>query len=107
DRGPGKAAGVDGASVGEHDVHADDDVLDLAVPVAHLAGAAARQPPADGGQVDRLRPVARGDAVLPAQGLLQPGAEGPGLHVEHHRVPVDRHDAGEAGEVEHDAAVDR
>ena len=40
-----------------------DDVLDLAVARRELAGAAAREPTADGRQRHRLRPVPAGDAV--------------------------------------------
>ena len=44
-------------AVGEHDVEARDDVLDLPVARRQLTGAAAREPAADGRQRDRLRPV--------------------------------------------------
>ena len=88
-------------------VEADDHVLDLAVPGRELTGAAAREPATDGRQVDRLGPVADGHAVLGAQGVLEPGAERPGAHVDDERRVVDVDDAGEAAEVEEHAAVER
>ena len=71
DRGTRRAAGVDRAAVGEHDVEADDHVLDLPVAGADLARAAAREPAADGRQVDRLGPVPDRHAVLGAQRRLR------------------------------------
>ena len=67
----------------------DDDVLDLAVAGRELAGAAAREPAADGRQRDRLRPVPARDAVLGAQLVLEHVAERAGLHVDEHRGVVD------------------
>ena len=65
--GPTAARGappvVTSGAVGEHDVEALDDVLDLAVAGRELAGAAAREPAADGRQRHRLRPVPARDAV--------------------------------------------
>ena len=67
DRRARRAAGVDGAAVGEDDVEAEHHVLDLPVAGGELARAPAREPPADGREVDRLGPVPEGDAVLGAQ----------------------------------------
>ena len=62
----GLPAGADDAAVGQDDLEADDDVLDLAVAVRQLAGAAAGEPAADGGQRHRLRPVAHGEPCVAA-----------------------------------------
>ena len=64
DRGARRAAGRDERAVGEHDVEALDDVLDLPVARRQLARATARDPTADGRQRHRLRPVPARDAVL-------------------------------------------
>ena len=53
-------------AVGEHDVESHDDVLDLPVARGELTGAAAREPPADGRQVDRLGPVPERHRVVVA-----------------------------------------
>ena len=58
-----RAAGADDAAVGQHDLEADDHVLDLAVAGRVLAGAAAGQPPADRRQ--RRSTAASGRAVTP------------------------------------------
>ena len=82
-------------AVGEHDVEADDDVLDLAVAGRELARAPAREPAADGRERHRLRPVPAGDAVLGAQLVLEHVAERAGQHVDEQRVVVDVDDAVE------------
>ena len=103
----GVALGVDGGAVGQDHVQADDHVLDLAVAGRQLAGAAAGEPAADGGQGHRLRPVAAGEAVARAQLVLEVVAEGAGQHVGGERRVVDLADAREVAQVEHDAAVER
>ena len=65
--GPGGGAramsfGVHDAAVGQDDLEAEHHVLDLAVAGGVLAGAAAGQPPADGREIHRLRPMAEGVA---------------------------------------------
>ena len=85
DGGPGRAAGADPASVGQGDVQPQHHVLDLSVAGGELAGGAAGQPTADGGQGDGLRPVAQREAVVTAQGDLEVIAEGAGGDVEHER----------------------
>ena len=107
DRGARRAAGVHHPTVGEGDVEAQHHVLDLPVAGRQLARAAARQPAADGGEVDRLGPVAEGDVVIAAQRGLQGSPERTGPDIEHERGVVDVHDPGERGEVEDDAAVHR
>ena len=84
-RGAGRAAGVHDAAVGEHDVEAEHHVLDLPVAGRQLSRAAARQPAADGGEVDRLGPVAERESWCGAQVGLQGSAEGTGSHVEDER----------------------
>ena len=64
DRLAGEAARRDLPPVGEDDVEADDDVLDLPVAARHLTGAAAGEPSSDRRQVHRLRPVPDGHAVV-------------------------------------------
>ena len=91
-------------AVGEHDVEADDDVLDLAVAGRELAGAAAREPTADGRERHRLRPVPARHAVLGAQLVFEHVAERARLHVDEHRRVVDVDDARQRGEVEQHAA---
>ena len=73
------------AAVGEHDVEAEHDVLDLPVAGRELAGGPAGQPPADGRQRHRLGPVAEGEPVLGAQLVLEVVAEGAGGDVDHQR----------------------
>ena len=85
DRGAWRAAGVHHPAVGEGDVEPQHHVLDLPVAGGQLARAPARQPAADGGEVDRLGPVAEGDVVIAAQRGLQGSAERTGPHVEHER----------------------
>ena len=58
--------GGDERSVGQHDIEARHDVLDLAVAGGELARAAAREPTADRRERDRLRPVPARDAVVRA-----------------------------------------
>ena len=94
-------------AVGEHDVEAHDDVLDLAVTGRELAGATAREPAADGRQRHRLRPVPARDAVLVAQLVLEHVAERARLHVDEHRRVIDVDDALERGEVEQHATEHR
>ena len=106
-RGARRAAGVDRAAVGEHDVEAGDDVFDLPVPSGQLARSAAREPPTDRRQRDRLRPVPAGEVVLRAQRVFEHVAEGAGAHVDDQRRAIDFDDTGEPAEVEHDAAVYR
>ncbi len=63
-RGARRAAGGDLPTVGQGHVEAQHHVLDLPVAGGELAGRAAGQPAADGGQGHRLRPVAEGESVL-------------------------------------------
>ncbi len=104
---PGVAAGGDHGAVGQHDVEADDHVLDLAVAGRELAGAATGQPAADGREGDRLRPVPAREAVGGAQLVFEVVAEGAGPHVDGERRVVDVDDAGQVAEIEDDAAVER
>ena len=96
DRRPRRAAGRHEGAVGEHDVEAGDDVLDLAVSGRELACAAARDPSANRRKRHRLRPVPAGDAVVGAQLVLEHVAERPGLHVDEHRRVIDVDDSREA-----------
>ena len=107
DRGARRAAGRDDRAVGEHDVEAHDDVLDLAVAGRELAGAAAREPAADGRQRHRLRPVPARDAVLVAELVFEHVAERARQHVDEHRRVIDVDDALQRGEVEQHAAEHR
>ena len=102
--GTRRAARRDGRAVGEHDVEAGDDVLDLPVAGRELTGAAAREPAADGGERHRLWPVAGGDAVLGAELVLEHVAEGAGQHVDEHRPLVDGADTRQPGEIQQYAA---
>ena len=106
-RGARRAAGADVAAVGERDVEPDDHVLDLPVARRVLARAAARQPSADGRQLDRLRPVPDRHAVRPPQLVLEHVAEGARLHVEHERLVIDVDDARHTAEVEDQPTVHR
>ena len=107
DGGARRAAGMDGAPVGERDVEADDDVLDLPVARGVLACATTCEPTADRRQVDRLRPVPDRRVVLATQRVLEPRAEGSRPDVQHERSVVDVDDARECAEVEHDTTVHR
>ena len=96
------------AAVGEHDVEADDHVLDLAVAgrvAGRRRGTRATRRPSTGRSTAASGPSV--DAVLGAQRVLEPGAERAREDVEHERLAVDVDDAGEPAEVEHDAAVQR
>ena len=101
DRGARRTAGRDARAVGEHDVEAGDDVFDLPVAGRELAGAAARDPTADGRQRHRLRPVSAGDAVLGRGARPRtrrrrcPGSTSTSIE-----VVVDVDDAFDRGEVE-------
>jgi len=100
------AAGADDRAVGQDDLQADDHVLDLAVAVGVLAGPAAGQPSAHGGEVHRLGPVAERHVVVVAQPGLHVGTEGAGAQVGHQGGGVDMADPGQAAEVEDDPAVE-
>ena len=101
------AAGAHDLAVGEDDLEADDEVLDLAVAGGVLAGAAAGDPAADRGEVEALREVADGQAVAALQLGLEVRAERPGEDLDDPRLGVDLAEAGEAGQVEQDAAEHR
>jgi hypothetical protein len=103
----GLAAGGDRAPVGQDHVESVDDVLDLPVAGRVLAGAAAGDPAADGGEGHRLGPVADRQAVAALELLLEQVAEGAGGDVDHERGVVDVADPGEGGGVEDDAAEHR
>src|SRR5207248_2502705 len=100
DRGAGRAARAQQRAVRQRDLEADDDVLDLAVPRRQLPGAAAGEPPADGRDVDRLRPVPTRETVTFAQLRLERRAERSREHVDGERHAVDVDDAIQAGRVE-------
>ena len=102
----GVPAGPDHPSVGQHHLEADDHVLDLAVAVRILTGTATGQPPAHGGQVHRLGPVAEGQAVSLAEAGLDIGAEGTGPEVGNQRGGIDLADTGQAAQVEGHPAED-
>ncbi len=82
DRRPGRSTGADHRAVGQHDLETDDHVLDLAVAGAVLAGAAAGHPAPDGGDVEALREVADGEAVLRWQLAFEIGPERAGQHLD-------------------------
>ena len=88
--GPTAAAGAPPVrttvAVGEHDLEADGDVLDLAVAGRVLAGAAARDPAADRGDVEALREVPDAEAVGLLQLALEVGPERAGEHLDDART---------------------
>ena len=91
-----RAAGAHDRAVGEHDLEADDEVLDLAVAGGVLAGAAAGDPAADGGDVEALREVADADSPWRClQLVLEVGPERAGEHLDDARRGVDVADAGQ------------
>ncbi len=94
-------------SVGEDDVESGHHVFDLAVTIRELARAPTRQPTADRRQVDRLRPMTERLVVRGPELVLERGPERAGPDVDHERRVVDVDDAGQRGEVEDDAAVQR
>ncbi len=105
--GGGRAARAHDRAVGEHDLEPDDEVLDLAVPGRVLAGPAAGDPSADGGEVEALGEVADAQPVRGLELLLEIGPERPGEDLDDARAVVDGDDPGQPGEVEHDAAEGR
>ena len=105
DRLAGMAAGTNERPIGEHDVEAGDDVLDLAVARRELPGAATGDPPADRRQRHRLRPVPGREPVRRAQLVLEVVAEHPAVDRGDQRRVVDVDEAGDAAHVEHHAAV--
>ncbi len=104
DRGRRRAAGRDDAAVGEHDLEADDHVLDLAVAGGVLAGAAAGHPATDRGDVEALGEVADRQAVVRVELPLEVGPEHAGLDLDDAGGLVDVADPVEPGEIEHHAA---
>ena len=92
DRRRRRAAGADHAAVGEHDLEPDDHVLDLPVAGRVLAGAAARDPSADGGQLEALGEVADRQPMRDERGL-EVGPERPGVDADDARGLVDVDDA--------------
>ena len=80
------------AAVGQHDLEADDHVLDLPVAGRVLPRPPAGEPAPDGREVHRLGPVAEGVAVSHlAERRLEVGTEGAGPHVGRERGLVDAH----------------
>ncbi len=103
----GASAGVHHLAVGQDDLEPDHHVLDLAVPGRVLAGGAARQPPSDRRQLHRLGPVPEGDAVARSAARLRgPRRRCPHPRRRSTRRVVDRGDAGQAAQIEADAAED-
>ncbi len=100
------AAGAHDAAVGEHDLEADDEVLDLAVARRVLAGAATGDPAADRGQVEALREVADAQVVTGEFGL-EVGSERAGGDLDDARLSIDVADAAQPGDVEQHAAERR
>ena len=106
DGGCRSSARAHDATVGEHDLEPGHHLFDLAVARRELAGRPARQPPADGRQLDRLRPVTERVTARPQVGF-EHVPEGAGKHLERQALVVDRHDAAHRSEVEQHAAGHR
>ena len=79
----------------------EQQVLDRAEPRRGLPGRRGRDPAADGGDRDRLRIVARGQAVC-GQFLFEPVAAHAGLDLDRLGDRVDGADPVHPGQVEHD-----
>ena len=97
------AAGAHGAAVGEHDLEADDQVLDLPVAGRVLACAATCGPAADRGQIEALREVADAQVVT-GEFVLEVRPERAGRDLDHARLSIDAADAAEPGDVEQHSA---
>ena len=72
-----------------------------------LAGAPAGDPSSDRRQLEALREVADGEAVLGADDTFEVGTEHPGVDLDDARHGVDGVDTVEPGQVEHHTTVDR
>ena len=105
DRGGRSTAGAYGRPVGEHDLEADDEVLDLAERVEVLAGASAGHPSAHGREVEALREVPDAEPVALLQLGLQVRSDAPGEDLDDARDRVHLADSRQVGEVDEHAAV--
>ena len=99
--------GVQHRAVGQHDLEADDHLVDLAVARAVLPGAPAGHPSTDGGDVEALRKVADGHRAPLAQFGLEVGPERARPDLDHTRHGVDVDDALHRREIEHHATERR
>nr|BFE81428.1 hypothetical protein GCM10020093_040290 [Planobispora longispora] len=98
--GLGRAAEVEGAARGGHG-HADDHVVEAAVPGRGLATGAGRGEAAQRGVLERLREVPQGELVGGQQFLgLRPAQTR--LQLRDHRLGVHRDEPVEPGQVEGD-----
>ena len=107
DGGGRRAAGAHDGAVGEHDLEADDDVLDLAVAGRVLAGAAAGDPAADRGDVEALREVPDAEPVARCSSASRSGPNVPASTSTTPDVASTATMPASAGGVEHHAAEHR
>jgi hypothetical protein len=100
------AVGLDDLAAAGDQRQPGDAILDLAVLRGQLPGGAGREPPADGGAVDRGREVAEGVAA-PLELALEPLSGQAGVDVAQELGVADRAQLLHALGVDRDAAVER
>ncbi|MNV36214.1 hypothetical protein D3C71_1276830 [compost metagenome] len=95
----------DQAAVGQHHVHAEHHVFDLAVARGQLPRPTAGRPAAHGADAERRRPMAHRQPVFLLDGLFKHVAEHAGFHVHDLAVAVHPDQLVQLANVQHDATA--